>query len=145
MILHRLPTLRFKDRPAPALTSIIHHLAKMSQSAQPPYVAIAQRKQAQLDAGIPAEWKLPAHLVPAGMLSVADSLTKANQYQRVNVMDIPRTSGLLTRRELEITEDFDVRGLLSQMADGNLSAEDVARGFCKVGLLLLLWLGFHIY
>lgn len=104
----------------------------MSQPSEPAYLAVAQRKQAQLESGIPGEWRLPANLVPQ-MLSPADSITNAKQYQKVNVMDIPKKSGLLTRRELEITENWDVRGLLAQMADGKLSAEEVARGFCKVG------------
>lgn len=109
----------------------------MSQSSEPAYLAIAQRKQAQLNAGIPAEWRLPANLV-AGILSPAESITNVKQYQRVNVMDIPRKCGLLTRKELEFTENSDVRGLLTQMADGKLSAEEVAKGFCKVGLLLTM-------
>lgn len=103
----------------------------MSQS-EPAYLAVAQRKQVQLDAAIPAEWTLPAGLAP-GMLSPEESITNVKQYQRVNVMDIPRKCGLLTRGELEITENWDVRGLLSQMADRKLGAEEVVRAFCKVG------------
>ncbi|KAF7593902.1 hypothetical protein BBP40_010604 [Aspergillus hancockii] len=103
----------------------------MAQSSEPAYVDIVRRKQAQLESGIPAEWRLPAHLVPAGMLSLADSITNPRRYQRVNVMDIPRNSGLLTPKELEITENFDVQGLLSQMAKGKSSAEEVVRGFSK--------------
>lgn len=100
---------------------------------QPPYVAIAQRKQAELAAAIPAEWRLPAHLVPAGMLSPAESITEGpKQYGRVSVMEIPRTCGILTSKELEITEKYDARGLLSEMTDGRLKAEEVVRGFCKV-------------
>jgi hypothetical protein len=48
-------------------------------------------------------------------------------------MDIPRRSGLLTQRELRITENWDVRGLLAQMREGTFSAEDVVRAFSKVG------------
>ena len=107
----------------------------MAQSSEPPYLAIAQRKQAQLNAAIPAEWRLPANMIPAGMLSPVESITNVKQYQKVNVMDIPRKCGLLSRKELEITENWDVRGLLTQMADRKLSAEEVARAFCKVGLV----------
>lgn len=100
---------------------------------EPRYVAIAQRKQAELAAAIPAEWRLPAHLIPAGMLSPADSITEGpKQYGRVNVMDIPRTCGVLTPKELEITEKYDVRGLVAEMTDGKLKAEEVARAFSKV-------------
>lgn len=101
--------------------------------SEPAYVAIAQRKQVQLEAGIPAEWRLPAHAVPAGMQSLTDSITNTKQYQRVNVMEVPQKCGILTRRELDITENWDVRGLLIQMADGKLSAEEVVGAFCKVG------------
>lgn len=91
--------------------------------SQPPYLQIAQRKRAQLDSRIPPEWKLPAHLIP--------SSRDANR--PVNVMDIPRQSGLLTSDELRITENWNVRNLLTQMRQGKLSAENVARAFSKVG------------
>ncbi|KAJ5131236.1 uncharacterized protein N7515_007275 [Penicillium bovifimosum] len=101
-------------------------------SQEPRYVAIAQRKQAQLAAAIPAEWRLPAHVIPEGMLSISESITVGpKEYQRVGVMDIPRTCGLLTAKELEITEKYDVRGLVEEMTEGRLKAEEVVRGFCK--------------
>ncbi|KAJ5551736.1 hypothetical protein N7535_000321 [Penicillium sp. DV-2018c] len=101
-------------------------------SQEPRYVAIAQRKQAQLAAAIPAEWRLPAHVIPDGMLSISDSITIGpKEYRRVSVMDIPRTCGLLTAKELEITERYDVRGLVREMREGRLKAEEVVRGFCK--------------
>ncbi|KAE8147479.1 amidase signature domain-containing protein [Aspergillus avenaceus] len=65
------------------------------------------------------------------MLSLAESITDAKQYQRVNVMDIPRTCGLLTNRELEITENWDVRGLLRVIAEGRYKTEEVVGAFCK--------------
>jgi len=102
---------------------------------QPPYVAVAQRKQAELAAAIPAEWRLPARLIPAGMLSPAESISEGpKRYTRVNVMDIPRTCGVLSSKELEITEKYDVRGLVTEMTEGRLKAEEVVRGFCKVNL-----------
>ncbi|KAJ5883247.1 uncharacterized protein N7473_010133 [Penicillium subrubescens] len=101
-------------------------------SQEPAYVAIAQRKQDALAAAIPAEWRLPAHLIPAGMLSPAESITEGpKQYGRVNVMEIPRTCGILTAKELEITEKYDVRGLVAAMTGGKLKAEEVIRGFSK--------------
>lgn len=102
-------------------------------SQQPPYVAIAERKQAELAAAIPAEWRLPTHLIPEGMLSPAESNTDGpKKYGRVNVMGIPRTCGILTAKELEITENYDIRGLVSAMTEGRLKSEEVVRGFCKV-------------
>lgn len=102
-------------------------------ASQPRYVEIAQRKQTELAAAIPTAWQLPAHLVPEGMLSISESITVGpKKYQRVSVLDIPRTCGLLTPQELDITEKYDVRGLVTEMAEGRLKAEDVVRGFCKV-------------
>ncbi|KXG50627.1 Amidase [Penicillium griseofulvum] len=101
-------------------------------SQEPRYVAVAQRKQAELAAAIPAEWQLPAHVIPGGMLSISDSITVGpKHYQRVGVMDIPRTCGILTPKELDITEKYDVRGLVAEMTEGRLKAQDVVRGFCK--------------
>ncbi|KAJ6109068.1 hypothetical protein N7486_001302 [Penicillium sp. IBT 16267x] len=101
-------------------------------STEPAYVAIAQRKQAELAAAIPTQWKLPAQFIPAGMLTPAQSITEGpKQYGRVNVMEIPRTCGLLTSKELEITEKYDIRALVLAMTEGKLKAEDVVQGFCK--------------
>jgi len=119
--------------PALKATSLLRHVLHTTMSSQPRYVAIAQRKQAGLAAAIPAEWRLPAHLIPEGMLSISESITVGpKKYQRVSVMDIPRTCGLLTSKELEITEKYDVRGLVAEMTEGRVKAEDVVRGFCKV-------------
>lgn len=96
------------------------------------YAAISQRKLAETDAKIPSEWRLSESQIPPGMLSPAESITNVKQYGRVNVMDIPRTCGLLSARELEITEQYDVRGLLRAMTDKRLTAEEVTTAFCKV-------------
>lgn len=102
-------------------------------SSQPRYIAIAQRKQAELAAAIPPEWRLPAHAIPEGMLSVAESITEGpKKYERVGVMGIPRTCGLLSAKELDITENYGIRGLVAEMSEGRFKVEDVVRGFCKV-------------
>ncbi|KAJ5490982.1 hypothetical protein N7539_002549 [Penicillium diatomitis] len=104
----------------------------MAPPTEPAYIEIAERKQRALAAAIPSEWRLPAHLIPEGMLSPADSITKGpKEYGKVSVMDIPRTCGLLTTEELAITEENDVRGLLKAMGNGKLRVEDVVRSFCK--------------
>ncbi|PKY08623.1 fatty-acid amide hydrolase [Aspergillus campestris IBT 28561] len=95
------------------------------------YQQIAQRKQAHLAAQIPPEWRLsPAH-IPAGMLSPAESVTDVQSYGRVNVMDVPRTCGLLSSHELDITEKYDIRGLMGEIAGGKLTCEEVVGAFCK--------------
>jgi hypothetical protein len=96
------------------------------------YATISQHKLAELDSKIPSEWRLAESQIPPGMLSPAESISNVKAYGRVNVMDIPRTCGLLSARELKITEKYDVRGLLRAMADKRLSAEEVTTAFCKV-------------
>lgn len=101
-------------------------------SSEPAYVAIARRKQEHLDSLIPAQWRLPAHSIPPGMLSpAASTFIKANEYQNVSVIQVPRTCGLLSARELQITEQWDVQGLLGQIATAKLTAEEVVNAFCK--------------
>ncbi|KAI9037998.1 putative general amidase [Aspergillus affinis] len=95
------------------------------------YPEIAQRKQSHLEAQIPAEWKLPASIIPEGMLSIADSITNVKEYQSVNVLNIPRACGLLTHQELAITENYDIRALLTIIAQGKLSSEEVITAFSK--------------
>lgn len=98
----------------------------------PDYQSIAARKQQHLESLIPPEWRLDASQIPAGMLSVADSVTNPSYSESINVVDIPRTCGLLTPHELHITEDYDIRSLLTELHSKRLTAEEVTRAFCKV-------------
>ncbi|OJJ62898.1 hypothetical protein ASPSYDRAFT_674213 [Aspergillus sydowii CBS 593.65] len=94
------------------------------------YPEIAERKQAQLWERIPQEWRLSPSLVPAGMHSPAESVANV-QYDRVNVMDVPRSCGLLSARQIEITENWDIKGLLGQIHSQKLTAKEVIEAFCK--------------
>jgi hypothetical protein len=49
----------------------------------------------------------------------------------ISVLSIPRTCGVLTPSELDITETYDATALLMQIASGRLKSVDVARAFCK--------------
>ncbi|KAL4909718.1 hypothetical protein BDW74DRAFT_165127 [Aspergillus multicolor] len=94
------------------------------------YSSIAQYKQNQLWERIPQEWRLSQDKIPPGMHSPAESVTNVH-YGRVNVMDIPRSCGLLSSKEIEITENFDVAALLSQIHIKRLTAKEVIQAFCK--------------
>lgn len=72
---------------------------------------IASAKLAARDAFIPTEWKIPS--------------TEAK-----NVLDIPRTCGILTPSELEITET-DATVLVDRMVRGELKSREVTGAFCK--------------
>ncbi|RDW58558.1 uncharacterized protein DSM5745_11249 [Aspergillus mulundensis] len=78
----------------------------------------AQRKRDELAAKIPKEWLLDLEL-----LKKADELD--------NILHIPRQSGILTEREIDITEGSDATALLSRLKDGELSAYEIAVAFCK--------------
>jgi hypothetical protein len=95
------------------------------------YSAIAQRKQAQLWERIPQGWRLSPSQIPPGMHSPAESVNNV-QYDRVNVLEIPRSCGLLSAKELEITESWDVKGLLGQIHSQKLTSKEVIEAFCKV-------------
>ncbi|OAL71882.1 general amidase [Trichophyton violaceum] len=98
---------------------------------EPAYKEIARRKQAQLESKIPQSWRLPAQWIPAGALSAEESITNTRSYDQSDITDIPRRCGLLTARELEITEAWNVKGLLAEIANGKLSCKDVCQAFCK--------------
>ncbi|WEW54740.1 hypothetical protein PRK78_000165 [Emydomyces testavorans] len=109
-----------------------------SMSAEPAFKDISRRKLAQLDSKIPKEWRLPAKWVPAGMYSPEESVTNTN-YDAINVMDIPRECGLLSMRQLEITEKWDAKGLLEELTAGRMTATEVCEAFCKFEVVLLLF------
>ena len=98
------------------------------------YKDISHCKQLQLDAQIPHQWRLEVSQIPPGLLSTADSITNTSQYEAINVMDIPRTCGLLTSDELHITEQYDVRSLLGAIRERKFTAKEVVHAFCKVTL-----------
>lgn len=78
--------------------------------------AKAAAKAAEAKAKIPAEWLLPEGLVSDDQL---------------NVLDVPRTCGILTPEELSITEDHDATALRDKLAKGELTAFQVTVAFCK--------------
>ncbi|KAF7591333.1 hypothetical protein BBP40_001657 [Aspergillus hancockii] len=80
----------------------------------------ALKAKAILHNSLPKQWLLPD-----------DKLPPPNQK---DVVDFPRTSGLLTNRELSIT-DMSATALVSGMGAGQLSAEEVVVAFLKRAVL----------
>ena len=78
---------------------------------------VADKRQRQ-KAAIPTEWLIPP--VPE---------------EQTNVMDVPRTCGLLTEKELEITGVSDVSILLDKLAKAEWSALEVTTAFCKRAII----------
>ncbi|KAF2151556.1 amidase [Myriangium duriaei CBS 260.36] len=78
------------------------------------YLSIAQAKQEQRSLRIPREWRLDSSLIKGR-----------------SPLDVPKSSGLFTDRELEITTTYDAVDLVSLMAKGAFTAEEVTIAFCK--------------
>ncbi len=83
-----------------------------------PWQSIVARKQEERNSRIPREWRL-RETPNEGML---------------NVLDVPRTCGLLETQELDITGNYDATSLAQAIATGKLKSVDVVMAFCKVGL-----------
>ena len=84
-------------------------------------------KRASRQKGIPAAWSLPPLLL--------DSLPDLSDlsHTKVNLMalDIPRRSGIMSEKEIEITESYTVSSLLKSIASGDLTASEVTLAFSK--------------
>jgi hypothetical protein len=69
-----------------------------------------------LDNSIPRQWLLRVDKLPSP--------------ERTNLLGVPRESGILSERELQITET-DATGLVDTMAEGTWTAEEVTIAFLK--------------
>jgi hypothetical protein len=109
---------------------------------EPAYIAISTRKWEQVTDLIPTEWRLDDKYIPRGMrLSPLESVHQLHEFEEeypTNLLDIPRLCGVLSAREVTITEGYDVKGLMIEIAEKKLSAEEVTLAFCKVYHLLLI-------
>ena len=76
---------------------------------------IAKRKKEEQNTKIPKEWLLSSK--PSPNLN--------------NVIDVPRRCGLLSEKELYITEKHDATSLVEKLAKRDISSEEVVTAFCK--------------
>jgi hypothetical protein len=80
----------------------------------------ARRAKDVLLNSVPKQWILPAHRLPSA--------------HQKNVEDFPRKSGVLSDREVSITE-MSATALVAGMGAGLLSAEEVVTAFLKRAVL----------
>jgi amidase len=79
------------------------------------YKAIALKKQATRLERIPRAWRIDV-----------------SKYENMhNVLDVPRTCGILNEREIKITEEYDAVAIVEGIKARELSAEEVTVAFCK--------------
>ena len=83
--------------------------------SKPEWKILASRKKQALHDAIPHEW-LISHLPIS---------------EHPNVIDVPRKCGLLTARELEITETADVEVILRNLRTSVWTAVETTRAFYK--------------
>lgn len=84
------------------------------------WTELVAKKRAEVAKKLPAEWRLPS--------SVLDTVSATSD---ISVLDVPAKCGILTSRELEITEKYDAVELVAKMAAKELSASEVTLAFCK--------------
>jgi amidase len=82
--------------------------------AAPSWKLVAARRQAEINTAIP-----PEYIVPQDLLEASEHRIK-----------LPERSGLLTRRELEVTALSATR-LLQLLHNGTYTAVEVTTAFCK--------------
>lgn len=81
---------------------------------------LAASKRASVFTKIPKVWLLPP--------------SQTSQYTEtapISVLDVPRTCGILTEKELDITENYDATDLVKMMAERQLTSTEVVTAFCK--------------
>lgn len=86
---------------------------------------LVEEKQRSAQKLMPEAWQLPG-----AVLESLDRPLEKNP-NRLTTLDIPRSSGLLSGAEVEITEKYSTSQLLAALAKGQLSSLDVTTAFCK--------------
>lgn len=86
---------------------------------------IVARKKLAIDQKMPKEW-----LLPQAIFQDLDLPLGTNPNDLI-AQDIPRRSGLLTLRELDITENYGVTELLKRLRQGAFTALEVTIAFSK--------------
>lgn len=77
--------------------------------------SIPEKAQSRALDAIPQPWRLPAEALPTSL--------------KACVIDVPRTCGLLSARQLEITE-LTATELLSRIAKGQVTSVEATEAFC---------------
>lgn len=96
--------------------------AESQPQATPKWQLVSWQKKDEQYARIPHGWRLSS--LPASHVT--------------NYIDIPRKCGILSERELDITENYDATALAESIRTRKLKCIDVTRAFCKVGETLSL-------
>lgn len=107
-------------------TKVLHHqvhnntMSKSKPQSEPKptpkWQSVSWQKKDQQFTRIPSQWRLP-QLPPVNV---------------TNYLGIPRECGLLTEKELDITENYDATALAKAIRERKLTCVEVTTAFCKV-------------
>lgn len=85
---------------------------------------VATKRQVRADK-IPAAWRVPENYLDKFQTPLSENKNNLIEAQAV------RKSGILTEKELRITEDYNIAELLSALADGTLTSVEVTLAYSK--------------
>lgn len=91
-----------------------------SSSPKADWRALVTAKRKQLDAQIPSEWRLSD-----------DTRASVPADGHLIDADLVRRSGILSDKELDITENYSAANLLEKLSGGDFSSVEVTTAFCK--------------
>ncbi|KAL3482856.1 amidase signature domain-containing protein [Aspergillus germanicus] len=94
-------------------------------NSQMPWEDPVARKREACSNKIPQEWRISEELLSPVTIPLSES--KIDFIRN----DMIRKSGILTPRELAITENYTVRELLAALANGALTSAEVTTAYCK--------------
>lgn len=90
-----------------------------------PWQGKAAKKRQDCASKLPQEWKVSEQFLAGLQAPLSEH---KNDLIRTEAI---RKSGILTDRELRITEDYTVTSLISALADGTLTSAEVTLAYCK--------------
>jgi amidase len=90
-----------------------------------PWQERVAKKQKENSEKIPSTWRIPNAFWDNFQTPLAEHKNDLVQEQAI------RKSGILTDRELEITENYTVSSLISALANGHLTSVEVTLAYCK--------------
>ncbi|CAG9973279.1 unnamed protein product [Clonostachys byssicola] len=86
----------------------------------PEYQQLVDQKRAKQASLIPPEWRLPK--------AITDKVSPSSN---ASAFDLMLEHQILTKEELDITENYTAAALVKSMAAGNLTSLEVTTAFCK--------------
>lgn len=92
-----------------------------------PWQERVARKQENCFEKIPTEWRIPTNSAFWDNFSLPFAENKTDLVEEQAI----RKSGILTDRELDITENYTVSSLLACLAKGDLTSSEVTLAYCK--------------